>query len=154
MAKRITNLSDQSNLPIINQALQDIDQLKQQVTALQNASPAVRIYTPTISAATGSFTSAVARGRYVQIGALVFITVLLRTITVGTASAPLLSLPVMSNGQSYALTGVENQINGLSWTGEVSWGGHKNLFVMRRYDDTNAPASGSTIIMSGFYEAA
>lgn len=76
-------------------------------------SPAWSAWTPTITPFTGSFTSASASGRYLQIGKTVFFSCQLTIVTVGTADAAVdLSLPVTPQATGTTFMGRENASSG------------------------------------------
>ena len=149
MAIRLTNTTN--NIPILNQALQDIANLKQRVANLERASDFIT-YVPKVVASTGTFTTVAAQGRYQALGKYIFLHIRLNVTTVGTGTFPILSLPIASNGYNYVLTGVEIAVNGKSCTGEIAFK-QPGLVVLRNYDNTTPAVNGAEIHVSGFYEA-
>jgi hypothetical protein len=112
-------------------------------------------FTPTVTAATGSFTSASAAMRYKQIGKTVHFQATLTITTAGTAAtAADLTLPVTANGTGFTFIGREDSATG-------------NLFVARMFTTSTiriqgtvaSPATfpvgnGYVLDFSGTYEAA
>lgn len=152
MASRLTDTSTPGSLPILNQALQDIANLKGRVATLEAAIPTIKTYTPSVTAATNSFTTTQSKGRYCLIGPYVFVEIVVKFITAGTGVYPIVSLPAASNGQFYCLSGSDIAGTGDTWTGEIPRT-NNGLVVFRRADNTGTMSDGSILIASGFYEA-
>lgn len=150
MAIRLTNTTNQ--IPILNQALQDIDTLKKQIAALQSAAPAIQTWIPQVTSVSGAWTTVAPTGRFAQIGPFIFFTIYCKFVNIGTGTQPIFSLPLSGNGQFYSCTGVEIKNTGLAWTGMIPWQ-HNNLLIARRYDNGNIASNGDTLLLSGFYEA-
>lgn len=150
MAPRLTNTT--SNLPILNQALQDIESLKQRVTDLEQTTNIIT-YTPTVTAQTGAYTTVGASGRYQRLGKFIFLFIRATFPNVGTGGFPLISLPSAANGQTYSIGGTEIVANGKTVMAEVAFGGN-GILVIRNYDGSSPAVNGAVICLSGFYEAA
>lgn len=108
-------------------------------------------YVPTITAASGTLTTASATGRYRQIGKTVFVEMILTITTNGTGSGTVrATLPV--NPQADAiLAGRGNLVSGKALQGAISTS--NNLVNITNYDNTYPGASGESLILSGVYES-
>jgi len=110
-------------------------------------------WSPTISAASGSFTTVSASGRYAQAGKLVYYHLTVSVTDKGTSTSLQFSLPVTSNASAGYSIG---------W-GRESTAVGKMLNVYRistttakvfTYDNSECNVNGYTLQLSGFYEAA
>lgn len=111
-------------------------------------------WTPTISAQTGTITTASSsNARYIAYGKTIHWNLTITVTTAGTGTDALrFTLPVtaraatmyIGNGRETASTGFQLQV----YTGTTTLG---HIF---KYDNTTIIASGRTIIVSGTYEAA
>jgi hypothetical protein len=109
-------------------------------------------WTPTITAASGTFTTVSGAGRYIQYGKTVVWSATITITTAGTAAgAVLFTLPVnaqaalgyIGDGRETTSTGAALQVFTVAaTTGRAI-----------RYDDTTAIGSGRTLLLSGAYEA-
>jgi len=150
MALRLTNATD--NLPILNRALQDIDQLKKRVSNLEGSS-ALITYIPKVVASSGSYTTVSAQGRYQALGKFIFLHLRVTFTTINTGTFPIVSLPIASNGYQYNLTGVDTSgTNGKMCSGQINFN-QPGLIILRNYDGTTPAVNGVTLHVSGFYEA-
>lgn len=140
------------DMPILNQALRDLQTAQGDIATLQSDVPGFVTYNPQITALTGAFTTASATGRYALINKLVFLEVFFIITTVGTGAFPLISLPVASNGTGYIIPGSEVLNTGAAVMAQLPFGG--NVMVVRNYNGTNPAASASRFLLTGFYEAA
>lgn len=120
-------------------------------SAIASAFGAWTSYVPTVSAGSGSFTTATAAGSYLQIGKLVFFRQLVTITTAGTAGAYVqVTLPtgavgsMICNGK-YLNTGKSLSVEA---TGSVVGSTYSTL-----YDGTFPFADGSILSISGFYQA-
>lgn len=105
-------------------------------------------YTPTLSAGSGSFTSASASGVYKQIGKMVFFTVTVNITTNGTAASNVtVTNPINSNGAAAGAFGRETAVGGKMLQGVINTT-NMNIY---NYDNTYPGASGASITVSGFY---
>ncbi len=109
-------------------------------------------YTPTITAGTGSFTTVSATGRYLAIGKLVLVQIVITITTNGTAATSVkATLPALGNVASgYTMYGRANTVSGKALQGIVNFA--TALATIFNYDNTYPGASGETITMNGFYE--
>lgn len=112
------------------------------------------IYTPVITAGSGTFTTVSASGRYTVFGKFVLIQITITITTNGTAGTYVAaSLPITALN----LPGVVYSLNG---RGEVASG--KEIIAPVRpnastvpivnFDNSYPGASGETLVLSGFYE--
>jgi hypothetical protein len=107
-------------------------------------------YTPIVTAATGTFTTVSATGRYKQIGKTVFIYIAVTITTNGTASGSVtVTLPVTS-GVTNVICGRENMATGYMLQGLIS----AALVGIVNYDNTYPGGDGRLLLMTGVYEAA
>lgn len=118
-----------------------------------DAGTAWTAYTPSLSAASGSFTSATATGRYKQIGKTVLFSIKIAITTNGTASAAILtSVPVTSAALQQSVSGRENAATGYACAG-VIFASSTTVYV-QRFDGLYLGANGYEIDLQGSYEAA
>jgi hypothetical protein len=115
-----------------------------------------QIYTPSLSAATGAFTSAVATGRYRFIDKTVQFQVTVRIVTNGSAAnSVVVGLPLVSTGVAFALYSVSGRGTAISGKG---LSGHippsANTVAVMNFDGSYPGASGEVIAISGTYEVA
>ncbi len=107
-------------------------------------------YTPAITAGSGTFTTVSGAGRYKQIGKIVFVIITITITTNGSAATDVIStLPV-------APTGIINFCGrAVSVSGKMLQGTALSASVaILNYDGSYPGASGETLNVSGFYEAA
>ena len=110
-------------------------------------------YTPTVSATSGSFTSASATGAYIQYGKTVHWRAVLTQTTVGTASGGLLfTLPVAAKIAGAVGQGRERAVNGLQNTCYTT-ADNSTTCQVQRYDNQAVIGSGFVVAVSGSYEA-
>lgn len=144
---RLTNTSN--NIPILNQALQDIAALKAQVAILQT-SPPLKLYTPNVTALTGAFTTVQAQGWYTQVGAQILLLLQINIVAVGSGSEPIVSLPIAASQKlKQILPGREDQITGNEMQFIIPPG--KNWGVLFTYNNGTSVASGYKYIVTGTY---
>jgi|SRR5581483_1407597 len=106
-------------------------------------------YTPTLTAGTGSFTSASAAGKYIQVGKTVSIRIVVTITTNGTAASSVnVTLPIAPNGWA-VFTGKEGLVNGKAFGGSTN--GSASL-QLTNYDNTYPGASGAALVLEGVYE--
>jgi hypothetical protein len=124
--------------------------LSNNVNVIQVDQTAWTSYTPSLSAITGSFTSATTSGKYKVLGKTVLFTIKLSITTAGTAVIPVLSLPFASlNATSFA--GKETTAVGKTLAADVAAG--SGSVVVTFYDGTNPAVSTYTLVVSGSYES-
>jgi hypothetical protein len=107
-------------------------------------------YTPTISAGSGTLTTASASGRYKIVGKTVFILLSFSVTTNGTGASFLnVSLPV-APAVNFHLTGREQSLTG-KMIQAISAGGTATSIIY--YDNSYPGVNGSTFILGGSYES-
>ena len=115
-----------------------------------------QIYTSSLSAATGAFTSAVATGRYRLIDKTVQFQVTVRIVTNGSAAnSVIVGLPLVSTGVAFALYSVSGRgtaISGKGLSGHIPPGA--NTVAVMNFDGSYPGASGEVLAISGTYEVA
>lgn len=96
-----------------------------------------------------------ATGRYIQFGFLVFFELAVTITTNGSAAGGVIAtLPVNpSPSFAYVANGRANAVSGKMLQGRIS-NVVPNAVVILNYDNSYAGASGESLIVSGFYEAA
>ena len=110
-------------------------------------------YTPTVTAAGGTFTSVSASGKYAQIGKIVFCSFTVNITTNGTAfGAILVTTPVTKKSTSSAI-GAGREGNSTGYMAQVTFASDTQFFV-QKYDGTYLGANGYGITASIVYEAA
>lgn len=110
-------------------------------------------YTPTLTAASGSYTSASATGAYSQTGKLVCFRAKITITTVGTGTNPVFTLPTnvaSTNGDLIVFAGRENAVTGKMVQGFTTATGNNQVEIYN-YDNTSPAASGATIFINGCY---
>lgn len=111
-------------------------------------------WTPTISAASGSFTNASGSGRYALVGKFVYYMVAISVVDKGTSTSLQFSLPITA----YSSTGSAT----IGWGRETAAVGKMlNAYKISTttakvftYDNAECNVNGYTCHLSGFYEAA
>jgi hypothetical protein len=121
-----------------------------------DATSAWTVFTPTISANSGAFTSVTGSGRYRQFGKTVFFTMLVDITTNGTAAGFIIAtLPTsfrQASSLQYAFPGI---ISGGVTTVAITLGsGPGNTIGIFKYDGSYPGSSGVGVYVSGSYEAA
>jgi hypothetical protein len=112
-------------------------------------------YTPTVSAASGTFTTASATGRFKRLGKTCFIQVAVTITTNGTAAVSVgATLPAGVTGGSgiYVLAGRENALVGSMLQGIVSAGA--SAMSIQKYDNTYPGGTGAVLVVGGAFETA
>lgn len=111
-------------------------------------------WTPTVTAGSGSFTSASGSGRWFQIGKLVFYKVDCTITTVGTGQGCVFTLPVTAQASAGHLGSAREDATS-GFAGMVKFASTTSASVSK-YDNGNITSggSGSVVRASGFYEAA
>jgi hypothetical protein len=116
-----------------------------------NSGGAWTIYTPIITAGSGTFTTVSASGKWQSIGKTVFLQIEIIITTNGSASgAVIATLPINSDGSVYIISGRENSLSGKILQGIC---GVSSMTILN-YDNTYPGGSGATIIMTGIYQSA
>jgi hypothetical protein len=117
--------------------------------------PGFTSYTPTVSAASGTYTTASATGAYSQAGKLVCLRVTVTITTVGTGTSTIVTIPVAAastNGGIQILAGRENAATGKMLQAAIAPGGTN--MTINDYSNTSAAANGASEIVSGCYISA
>lgn len=111
-------------------------------------------YTPILTPGTGAFTSAVANGRYRQIGKTVHLQIRVNITTLGTAGGGFtVSLPPIGvSKDNFVFPVHENNVVALMGWARCAPGG-TDLFVLR-YDNGLYMGNGYQLFMNGTYELA
>ena len=113
-------------------------------------------YTPTLSAQSGTFTSATATGRYIRIGKLCIVQNRVSITTNGTAAqavavtAPFTSIAAVS--QIYAGTGRENAVTGNQLNSRISQA--DSIIYIGRYDGAYPGGNGYQLDFTTIFEVA
>ena len=122
--------------------------------ALLSILGAATVYTPVVMAASGTFTTVSATGRYRIIGKLVFIQITVTITTNGTAAGDVIAtLPFASvnvASAAHVLAGRANAVSGKMLQGIINT--NSGTVAIFNYDNTYPGASGETLVLSGFYE--
>jgi hypothetical protein len=120
---------------------------------MQTAEIAWMAYTPTLSATTGTLTSASATGRYMKVGKTVNVEMKIIITTNGTAAGSLrATLPFTCSAFPFVISGREDAVTGKMLQGNIGAGSNQ-CFVFA-YDGTYAGGSGYVMQLSGTYEVA
>jgi len=108
-------------------------------------------YSPTVSAASGTYTTASAVGSYTKIGKLVCISVAATITTVGTGTQTILSLPFSSatGGSVQILPGRETASTGNMLQGDIN--PSSSTMTIFTYSNSSAAANGAVETISGCY---
>lgn len=111
-------------------------------------------YTPTVTAASGTFTTVTAFGRYKQIGKTVFIQITVQIGANGTAAGSVdVTLPFTSAAVSFAqwvLAGREGALAGKMLQGSIN--SSSTTCVIGNYDNSYPGNTGALLNLSGVYE--
>lgn len=109
-------------------------------------------FTPTVSSASGTLTTASASGTYLQLGRLVVFTMVITVTTAGTGAGALRGTLPTTAAQIATFSGREHAATGWQCQGNVSAG--SNLLSVTKWDNSTIIADGRTVRISGFYESA
>ena len=110
-------------------------------------------YTPTVTANSGTFTTVAALGRYCRIGKMVHCVIRISITDAGTASLPIVTLPVAAiNYVAQAASGFESGVTNKQVFGNIP-AGASNMYI-RMYDSSNAAVNSYTLNLTFTYEAA
>lgn len=112
------------------------------------------VYTPTITAGSGTFTTVSATGRYKVLGKTCFISMSITITTNGTAGAYInatvpFATPAAAN---YCLAGRDIALNSMSVCGNI--GAASSAAIITRYDGAYPGVNGVVLVLSGTYETA
>jgi hypothetical protein len=124
---------------------------KKDLTALDDTP--WQTYTPTLSASSGTLTSASATGVYIRRGNIVYIKVAITITTNGTAAGQLqFTVPIASTGAyGNALHGFERALTGNAVVGFIDGGG-STIAYFKNYNGAYPGANGYVFNINGFYE--
>lgn len=112
-------------------------------------------YTPSITAASGTYTSVTTTGKYVVIMGICHVQIQITVTTKGTGVTPIVGLPVpaLSGSAGYLMLAREGAINGK--TGSCTIAAGLTTVNVNAYDNTDlVTADGSIIRISGSYPVA
>lgn len=123
-----------------------------QIACSSDPGAAWATYTPTLAAGTGTFTSASASGRWLQIGKILFIQVGVTITTNGSAANTVtLTLPnSLTAAGSYAIVGRELVVAGKQLQGFTA--GSSGTLTIVNYDNSYPGSSGAILAASGVVE--
>ena len=111
-------------------------------------------YTPTVTSATGTLTSASATGQYLPRGNIIFIRIKITVTTNGTGAGYInVTLPsgyAEAGGVSWELNGKEQTTTFKALTGAITATGTAVQIV--NYDGTYPAADGYQLVLNGFYQ--
>jgi hypothetical protein len=109
-------------------------------------------YTPSISAASGTFTSVSASGKYKQIGKTTFVHMAITITTNGTAAGHIIASTPSSCNLTHGgvFYGRADVVSGKMLQGIIGAG--LSAVNITNYDNTYPGASGETIVVQGTYE--
>lgn len=110
-------------------------------------------YTPTLTASTGTYTTASALGWYKLVDNIVFLHIKVTITTVGTGTSPVVGRPFpceSASGVFPLLHGRENAVSGKTLNA-VNNPGATQTYTVFNYDNTNPVVSGSVCELEGFY---
>lgn len=107
-------------------------------------------YTPTVTCASGSITTASATAAYKTLGKTTFLRGTLTVTAAGTCNGPQISLPNTAQGYGF-LTGQEIASTGVLVAGVI--GAATSVATITRYDGGNGAVTGYIHVFSGVYEA-
>ena len=112
-------------------------------------------YTPTVTAETGSLTTASATGAWCRIGRVIFVRMVVTITTNGTGGQAInATLPVTAATASQMLSGRDNGSSFVILQAYIdSFAGYDKVRVVK-FDNSYPGASGASLLISGSYEAA
>lgn len=120
--------------------------------ALTLTGPAWTTYTPTLTPAAGTFTTASAEGSYYVLGKTVFITISITITTNGTAATGFtVTLPSTAK-RNFSISVAEVSATGFAGRGIIQnpWTG----IEIKKYDNTYLGGNAYVVVASGIYEVA
>lgn len=122
-----------------------------ELNALDGNMGAWTVYTPTIAASSGSYTTASANGRYIRVGKIVYFKVTGTITTIGTATGVArIDLPVTAKETGNIFIGREDGVTGVILLG-LATTTTMNIYT---YDNGGIMGSGYSYRFTGTYEAA
>ena len=121
-------------------------------TAAGEINAASTAWTPTITAATGSFTTVSGAGKYHKIGKRIFFEANITITTVGTGQGCVFTVPVTASASGYySCSGRDDAVSGKMLQGRLT---STTQIGLSNYDNTNPSASGAIFRVAGNYEMA
>jgi hypothetical protein len=110
-------------------------------------------YVPTVSAASGTFTTVSATGRYKTIGKIVFLQTFITITTVGSASGAVnFTLPPGITPASFSMgVGREVSINGKMFS--VTLSASSSVATTNNYDNSSPAVNGASLIANSVFES-
>lgn len=124
------------------------------VGSIATTSGAWQAWTPTVTAATGSFTTATGAGRYTQIGKTIHYQGSMTITTIGTGTGCVFTLPVTAQTSSNVVIGSARE-DATGGTMGIVRLASSTTGIVARYDNGNIlNGSGSVVRVYGTYEAA
>jgi hypothetical protein len=111
-------------------------------------------YSPTLSAVTGSFTTASASGYYKRVGKICVVKMTGTITTVGTGLGVKISLPFTSKSGQGSSLGVVRESSVTGATGVILVANNSSTGELLRYDNGGWTASGYSYVISCTYEVA
>lgn len=111
-------------------------------------------YSPTLSAVTGSFTTASASGYYKRVGKICVVKMTGTITTVGTGLGVKISLPFTSKSGQGSSLGVVRESSVTGATGVILIANNSSTGELLRYDNGGWTASGYSYVISCTYEVA
>ena len=121
-------------------------------TAAGEINAASTAWTPTITAATGSFTTVSGAGKYHKIGKRIFFEANITITTVGTGQGCVFTVPVTASASGYySCSGRDDAVSGKMLQGRLT---STTQIGLSNYDNTNPSASGAIFRVAGSYEVA
>lgn len=121
----------------------------------QTDKPAWTAYTPTVTASSGTYTTAAATGKYVTIAGICYVQITLTVTTKGTGVTPIVTLPAtaLSGSTQMPLQAREGAINGKTGAAVIS----AALNSLQIFDYANGDlvtANGCVVYINGSYPVA
>lgn len=113
--------------------------------------PAWTSYTPTISASVGTITTSSATGKYLQLGKLIFVSLII-TITTNGSGASTLQATVPATSASHDQVGFGRVSTGSGKMLQALLPSSTSRLAITNYDNTYPGADGTVHIISIFYE--
>ncbi len=107
-------------------------------------------YTPSVTAASGTLTTVSATGRYLVIGKVCFVQMVITITNNGTGAGGIVATIPFNNISLAVIAGRERAVTGKMLQGYIDI----NRAVIYTYDNTHPGANGHVLVMSGFYEIA
>jgi hypothetical protein len=111
-------------------------------------------YTPTVTAASGSFTTTSASGYYKRVGKICEVKAFVTITTVGTGTGPTFSLPFTAKASQLAAVGSCRETSITGNTGVCVVQQNASAATLNRYDNNLYAGNGFTFAISLTYEVA